>query len=122
MSDFWEGVEIISSYTDDDGMDDGMLVPLSVGATYQGKPVNIITRACLSHIVEEYLFDNEGEYSQAELVEGANDEFNSFVRGMCFTCPDHKESDEYMGFCAGNEFWVGENQSGGYTFMLPSDY
>lgn len=112
----FEDAEVISSYTDEQGVEDGFLIPLNCGAVYQNRRVNLITTTCFHDFVETHNLNED------ECLAGKNQEFNSFIRGLVLAAADNKKSDEVMGIVPGGKYWLMQNMTGNYTFMLPDDY
>jgi hypothetical protein len=108
MADEWE---VISTYTDDQAVDDGVLVPL-----YGLGPVNRVTRAVFAHFVGEEAFEPKPVIEMPRAMEP----LIAAIRAMLKIPSDGDgwRTGEY----GGKRLWLVPNEVGGLTLMFPEDY
>jgi hypothetical protein len=113
--------EVISTYTDDDALDDGILVDLSqfTDVRFAGLPVNRTTR---------HLFDDLEPFAQeqAETLYNGNigRAFGSLLsQKIRFATGDPGNTGEIGDICSiPPNLWLVRNEVGGWTAMYPEDY
>ena len=97
--------DIIFKYTDEDGIADGILMPVSFGS------INIVTDGII------HLFSGHG---MLEI-----ERFNSFMTkaaGLLFEQQKLKEDWFYSVEIEGKKYFIAMNGSNGFTMMLPEEY
>jgi hypothetical protein len=120
---FWDDAEIISLYTDERAVEDGVLVDivgLGVSAEYNGLPINRMTShlflslrnmtAGMHDTVEDPVLAAELEATLKTKMMFAHD---SEGDGVIVTLPGGSGDDP---------LWLVRNEVGGYTAMFASDY
>jgi hypothetical protein len=119
------GMPIIFAYTDRDALDDGALVDIaSLNLTFEDKPINRITAALFWQ--EQKKYPLPAEQLTAQLADCADDQepINFDLEAYAITIrgqlADAGGSD-YLRTLPG-PVWLIENETGGWTLMLPSDY
>lgn len=124
MTDPFEGVEIISSYTEEQAIEDGILLLMPFTVSYCNSRVNIITANCFQTIVAMESLSRPAP----EKIPPITIDFEKLRKIICkqvASCSSNLESDQDMGICEGTDtiekFWIVWNGNG-YTFMLPEDY
>lgn len=95
--------EVISSYTDSDAISDGVIIDISTyRVSFRGMPINRMTQSVMSDFQELGLDDGQIASSLKTKCQMATND------GGCWTLPPG--------------LWLIENEVGGWTLMLPSDY
>jgi len=110
--------EVISTYTDAQALDDGLLVELPTGIVFRGLPINRMTR----HLFDELLPFVEAE---ATLFDGDLDRaVASILRTKCtFASGDPGNTGEIGDIHRiPPNLWLVRNEVGGWTTMFPEDY
>lgn len=108
MADDWE---VVSTYTDEQAVEDGVLVPLAgLG------PVNRVTRAVFSHFVGEAADRPMPVIEMPKALEP----LMAAVRAMLKIPPDR--DGWRTGDYEGKRLWVVPNELGALTLMFPEDY
>jgi len=102
--DFWADAEIIDVYTDEQAVDDGVLIPVESGS------INRITRT----ILEDFKGENAVEEFLAVLSEAAKKLKENAKRN-----PDEWFHSIEI---AGRKYFICLNCSSGFTLMKPEDY
>lgn len=108
MAEDWE---VISTYTDEQAVEDGVLVPLAgLG------PVNRVTRAVFAHFVGEAAFKPMPVIEMPKVLEP----LMAAIRAMLKIPPDRDgwRTGDYQG----KRLWLVPNEVGGLTLMFPEDY
>ena len=110
--------EIISTYTDEEAVDDGFLVDLGPVVTFRGFPVNRMTR---------HLFDDLEPFVEAEapLFEGdVKRALASILRTKCAFAQGDPGNTGEIGdiWRIPPKLWLVRNEVGGWTAMHPEDY
>ena len=110
--------EVVSSYTDAQALEDGVLVELHMPARFQGFPINRMTRRLFDDLepfveAEASLFD--GDLSRA---------LASILAAKCaFSQGDPGNTGEIGDICTiPPRLWLVRNEVGGWTAMYPEDY
>ena len=101
--DFWDNAEIIDAYTDEQAVEDGVLIPVKFGS------INRITRTVLH------------EFAQKNR---SLEKFNEFVDELIkkFESQRNERDDWFYSIeIEGSNYFVVENGSG-FTLMKPGDY
>lgn len=101
---------VISVYTDEQAVDDGLLVDISSYKLHlSGRSVNLITR---------HLYDELMKYADHDSVK-----LKGILRDkLCHArMPGDGPQDGYF-YVLPLDLWAIQNNSGGYTLMLPQDY
>ena len=98
---------IISTYTDEQAVEDGVLVDIGANVRFQGLPVNRMTRHLFDDLkpfveAEAPLFDG----TKCQLAQGSPD--NTGEVGDIWRIPPN--------------LWLVRNEVGGWTAMHPDDY
>ena len=110
--------EVISTYTDAQALDDGLLVELPTGIVFRGLPINRMTR----HLFDELLPFAEAE---ATLFDGDLDRALALIlRTKCtFASGDPGNTGEIGDIHRiPPNLWLVRNEVGGWTTMFPEDY
>ncbi len=109
--------EPISTYTDEDALDDGLLVDvrgLGLGFIH-GTPINRVTRA---------VFDAYTGVMGATKLTGVVTNVTDLIRTVGATLGGAKADGDWMVGTThdGRELWFVPNEVNGYTVMFPEDY
>jgi hypothetical protein len=117
MSDALFG-EVISSYTDAEGLEDGFLVELPMPARFQEFPINRMTR---------HLFDELEPFveTEASLFQGnVSQALASILRTKCRFAQGDPGNTGKIGdiYTIPPNLWLVRNEVGGWTAMYPEDY
>jgi hypothetical protein len=117
--------EIISAYTDEMALDDGLLVDISsLGLSFESKPINRITAALFWQERPNYPLNDE--QLAEHLADGGDDEepinfdLEAFGKAIAGKLTQAGGSDYLRTLPEG--IWLVENEVNGWTLMLPSDY
>ena len=112
------GFEVISTYTDAQAVEDGVLVDITaVGVGFQGKPINRMTRTLwedfqpfLAPYVVQGMTEIEaiGKVLRTKIAYAKGDPGNTGKIGDIVTIPPR--------------LWLVRNEVGGWTAMYPEDY
>lgn len=97
--------DIVFTYTDEQAVEDGILMPVSFGA------INLVTDGII------HLFDKGKEFSI--------EEFNRFVSEAARKLSEQQEkkSDWFYSVVIENKkYFIAQNGSNGFTLMLPEEY
>ena len=111
--------EIISVYTDADGIEDGFLVDLAplTRVRFRGLPINRMTR---------HLFDDLAPYMEESSPYGpdAGTKLSSILHTKCqFARPSEGNTGEVGDIWRlPPDLWLVMNEVGGWTAMYPEDY
>ena len=110
--------EVISSYTDAEGVEDGFLVELGTRVVFQGFFVNRMTR---------HLFDDLEPFVETErpLFDGDFDRaLASILRTKCTLAVGDPGNTGEIGdiYRVPPNLWLVRNEVGGWTAMYPEDY
>lgn len=110
--------EVISTYTDSDALDDGLLVELRARVSFRGLPVNRMTR---------HLFEDLAPFVEAEapLFSGdLNQALASILRTKCSCAQGDPGNTGEIGdiYRIPPKLWLVGNEVGGWTAMYPEDY
>lgn len=108
MADEWE---VISTYTDEQAVDDVVLIPL-----YGLGPVNRVTRAVFAHFLGDAAFKPVPVIEMPKALEP----LMAAVRAMLKIPPDGDgwRTGEYIG----KRLWLVPNEVAALTLMFPEDY
>lgn len=105
IDDFWDDADVVFTYTDEQAVEDGVLMPVSFGA------INLITDGII------HLFSKKGIFSI--------DEFNRFMSEAARKLSE-LQKNKYDWFYSiemdSKKYFIAENGSKGYTLMLPEEY
>ena len=101
--DFWNDADIIDVYTDEQAVEDGVLIPVQFGS------INRVTRT----VLHEFAQKDKSLERFNEFVEAAMKEFES----------QRNERDDwfYSIEIEGRKYFIADNGSG-FTLMKPEDY
>ncbi len=116
MNDVFSDADVISSYTSEQAIDDGVLVE----AFPKQFPKLLLTNAVFTTIEEKI------EGTQRTLEQAIIPLFQDAV--MLFRAAQKKDPNEYLvtkgleGNVTGKDLWVAMNEYGGLTIMFPEDY
>jgi hypothetical protein len=103
-----EPEDIISAYTDDQALEDGVLVEV------QGGNVNRVTRAVFDHFSQPLLHTPVGSLIT---------DFTGVVKVIESLLKLQADTDGWRtGTYEGKELWLVPNEVGGLTLMFPEDY
>jgi hypothetical protein len=110
--------EVISTYTDANALEDGLLVELRARVSFCGLPVNRMTR---------HLFDDLMPFVEAEipLFDGdLNQALASILRTKCSFAQGDPGNTGEIGdiYRIPPNLWLVRNEVGGWTAMYPEDY
>jgi len=110
--------EVISTYTDSEALEDGLLVELQARVSFRGLPVNRMTR---------HLFDALTPFVEAEvpLFDGdLNQALASILRTKCSFAQGDPGNTGEIGdiYRIPPKLWLVRNEVGGWTAMYPEDY
>ena len=110
--------EVISTYTDADAIEDGVLVELQARVTFRGLPVNRMTR---------HLFDNLMPFVEAGaplINPDLNQALASILRTKCSFAQGDPGNTGEIGdiYRIPPKLWLVRNEVGGWTAMYPEDY
>ena len=110
--------EVISSYTDAEGLEDGFLAELWSPAVFRSFPINRMTG---------HLFDDLTPFVEAEATLFNGDFYRalaSILRTKCsFASGDPGNTGEIGDiYCIPPKVWLVRNEVGGWTAMYPEDY
>ena len=110
MKDQFDGFDIISTYTEEQGIEDGMFVQ-----PFPDKFPGALFTSAVHEAIEA--LDNGQTYEQRAipLLMDAVTIVNSDRREHLFTT-------QLEGNVTGQTLWIGRNGMNGFTIMLPSDY
>jgi len=103
--DFWDDAEVVFRYTDEQAVEDGVLIPVSFGE------INLVT----DEIV--HMFSEKGIFSI--------DEFNRFMSEAARKLNEQrkKKSDWFYSIeIDSKKYFIAENGSNGFTLMKPEEY
>ena len=103
--DFWKDAEVIDVYTDEQAVEDGVLMPVFFGA------INLVTDGIVSRFTRQSFFDIE--------------KFNSFMTEAARKLSEQqKEKADWFYSVAIEEkkYFIAQNGSNGFTLMLPEEY
>jgi hypothetical protein len=101
---FWEDAEVISSYTDEEAIEDGVIIPVSFGN---------ITRVTNS-VIAEFSEGNELDESKfLVFMKEASEELDSMMK--------EKQDWFYETVIDNKRYFIAENGAG-FTLMKPEDY
>ena len=110
--------EVISSYTDREAVEDGVLVELYMPARFQEFPINRMTRHLFDDLApfvkaEAYLFN--GDLSRA---------LASILKTKCAFAQGDPGNTGEIGdiYTITPKLWLVRNEVGGWTAMYPEDY
>jgi hypothetical protein len=109
--------EVISTYTDEQALEDGALVELNSVAIFRGLPINRMTQ----HLFDELLpFIEESPLFNGDVNRAIASMFEAKCR---FASGDPGNTGE-MGdiHCIPPNLWLVRNEVGGWTAMYPEDY
>jgi hypothetical protein len=116
---------IIYAYTNEMAVDDGVLVDISsLNLTFESKPINRITSNLFWQEQKKYPLSDE--QLTAQLADCDDDQepvnfdleaFGKVIAGQLATAG----GSDYLRTLPG-PIWLVENETGGWTLMLPSDY
>ena len=109
---------IISTYTDQQAVEDGVLVDIGANARFLGLPVNRMTR---------HLFDDLKPFVEAEtpLFDGNFEKaLASILRTKCQLAQGSPDNTGEVGdiWRIPPNLWIVRNEVGGWTAMYPEDY
>jgi hypothetical protein len=108
--------EVISTYTDQEALDDGTLVDLGERVSFRGYAVNRMTR---------HLFDDLAPGAEARLFNGdVNRALASILETKCAWAQGDPGNTGEVGdiYTIPPELWLVRNEVGGWTAMYPEDY
>src|SRR5207253_316726 len=110
--------EVIDSYTDAQGLEDGFLVELYMPARFQEFPINRMTR---------HLFDDLEPFvaAEASLFHGdVSQALASILRTKCSFAQGDPGNTGEIGdiYTIPPKLWLVRNEVGGWTAMYPEDY
>jgi len=110
--------EVISTYTDKEALDDGILVDLGERVSFRGFPVNRMTR---------HLFDDLGPFAEAEaplFQSNVNRALASILETKCTSAQGDPGNTGEVGdiYTIPPKLWLVRNEVGGWTVMYPEDY
>ncbi|MFI5093736.1 MAG: hypothetical protein ACHQIK_09865 [Candidatus Acidiferrales bacterium] len=110
--------EVISTYTDANALEDGLVVELRARVSFRGLPVNRMTR---------HLFDDLMPFVEAEapLFDGdLNQALASILRTKCSFAQGDPGNTGEIGdiYRIPPNLWLVRNEVGGWTTMYPEDY
>jgi len=101
--DFWDDADVVFSYTDEEAVEDGVLIPVQFGG------INRVTRTVME------------DFKNADIF---NEEFASFMNKASEELEKQREIKNdwfYSAIIAGKEYFMCDNGSG-FTLMKPEDY
>lgn len=101
--DFWEDAEVVFKYTDEQAVEDGVLIPVEFG------DITRITRTILE--------DFKGEDAVEEFLAFMNEVLKKFRENARKNPDDYFQSIEL----AGRKYFICHNGNG-FTLMKPEDY
>ena len=101
--DFWKDAKVISVYTDEQAIEDGVLIPIEFG------DINRITRS----VIEDF----KGDDAVEEFIAFINEVLKKFGENARKNPDDYFQSIEL----AGRKYFICENGNG-FTLMKPEDY
>jgi hypothetical protein len=110
--------EVISSYTDAEGLEDGFLAELWSPALFQGLPINRMTG---------HLFEDLTPFVEAEVALFNGDFYRtlaSILRTKCSLASGDPGNTGEIGdiYRIPPKLWLVRNEVGGWTAMYPEDY
>jgi len=125
LDEMQEQGEIIFAYTDEDALSDGVLMEISsLGLSFESKPINRITAALFWRERPKYPL-NEKDLDDllancGDDEEPINFDMGAFGEAITAKLAQVTGSDYLRTLPEG--IWLVENETGGWTLMLPSDY
>ena len=112
--------EVISTYTDEDALDDGILVDLSqfTNVRFAGTPINRMTSRLFEALKPFLDLDPESDAKQFGLA------LSSMLLTKCaLASGDPGNTGEIGDICSiPPNLWLVRNEVGGWTVMYPEDY
>ena len=116
---------VIYAYTDEMALEDGTLVDISsLGLTFESKPINRMTCALFWREQKKYPLNAEQLTDQLADCDDDHEPVNFDLAAYAVTIrsqlADAGGSDYLRTLPDG--VWLVENETGGWTLMLPSDY
>ena len=112
--------DIISAYTDDDALEDGFVVDVTLfcSVTFHGLPVNRMTNHLfmdLKPFVESCAPEYEGDFGKA---------LASILKAKCSFAQGDPGNNGQVGdiYKLPPNLWLVRNEVGGWTAMFPEDY
>lgn len=130
MQDIFGDDEPISTYTDAQALDDGVLVSLGLTAApqFHGDPVNRITRTLLTAMLP-YLIDPKNPMGPTitdpeEMTRGHLIDLRRVIQAKLKYARDTADAKSERGvhFALPIDIWMVANETGGFTLMFPEDY
>jgi hypothetical protein len=125
LDEMQEQGEIIFAYTDEMALDDGVLVDISsLGLSFESKPINRITGNLFWQerpkypLSEDQLAKHLTDCGDDE--EPINFDLETFAKAITEKLTQVGGHD-YLRTLP-DDIWLVENETGGWTLMLPSDY
>jgi hypothetical protein len=117
--------QVIYAYTDEMALDDGVLVNIeSLNLTFENKPINRITCALFWQEQKKYPLNEQQLIEQLADCDDDQEPVSFDLEAYAVTIraqlADAGGSD-YLRTLPG-PVWLVENETGGWTLMLPSDY
>lgn len=111
MSDFWENAQIISSYTDNDAVEDGWLKDISKhNVQFNSKVINRVTSPAF---VTANLNEDSAKETLSMIAVNAKFDGNDEEAWGIF---------QMKKMFGGEKLWLVPNEVNCYTLMLPDDY
>ena len=119
------GMPIIFAYGDKDALEDGALIDIaSLNLTFENKQINRITSALFWQEQKKYPLSEQQLTEQLADCDDEQEPINFDLEAYAVTIraqlADAGGSD-YLRTLPG-PVWLVENETGGWTLMLPSDY
>ena len=117
--------QVIYAYSDEMALDDGVLVDIEgLGLSFESKPINRITSALFWQEQPKYPLTEAQMLEELEKIEGdeepVNFDLEAFGKAIAEKLTQAGGSDYLRTLSDG--IWLVENETGGWTLMLPSDY
>jgi len=113
--DIWEGAEVISTYDDSQGIEDGLIVDISeLGLYFRGRPLNRMTRGLWGDFQPFITFESTFPGIQAPTP---MEELNKIMRTKL-----RLASYEGGIWKLPPGLWLIENEVDGWTAMKPEEY